>query len=89
MPETKERYEVRLYKIEGGNESIVETRDVPVEKLQEQQQQIADLPNREAMSLVNANIAAPINLAAALNVLSDNSVAIANAQQYAPVDQGI
>jgi len=47
----------------------------------------AELPDREAMSLVNANVAAPINLAAALNVLSDNSVAYANAEQTAPIDQ--
>jgi len=52
-----------------------------------QQQQQSELPEREAMSLVNANVAAPINLAAALNVLSDGSVAGANAQQVAPVDQ--
>ena len=45
------------------------------------------LPNREAMSLVNANIAAPINAALALNVLSDGSLAYASATQYAPVDQ--
>lgn len=47
------------------------------------------LPERAAMSLVNANIAAPVNLAAALNVLSDNSTAIAIAQQDAPIDQSI
>ena len=41
------------------------------------------------MSLVNANVAAPINLAAALNVLSDNSTALAGAQQIAPIQQGI
>jgi hypothetical protein len=46
------------------------------------------LPERAAMSLVNANIAAPINIAAALNVLSDNSVAYANAEQTAPITQG-
>jgi len=40
-----------------------------------------ELPERAAMSLVNANIAAPINLAAALNVASDGSVAYANAEQ--------
>jgi hypothetical protein len=39
--------------------------------------------------LVNANVAAPINAALALNVLSDNSVAYANAQQTAPIIQGI
>jgi hypothetical protein len=45
------------------------------------------LPDREAMSLVNANVAAPVNLAAALNVASDNSIAYANAEQTAPIDQ--
>ncbi|MEY2434473.1 MAG: hypothetical protein QOC92_4198 [Acidimicrobiaceae bacterium] len=45
------------------------------------------LPERAAMSLINANVAAPVNLAAALNVLSDNSVAYANAQQTAPITQ--
>jgi hypothetical protein len=52
-----------------------------------EQEGIAELPDREAMSLVNANLAAPVNLAAALNVLSDNSVAYANAEQTAPIDQ--
>jgi hypothetical protein len=47
------------------------------------------LPERAAMSLINANVAAPINLAAALNVLSDDSTAIAIAQQDAPIDQSI
>jgi hypothetical protein len=46
-----------------------------------------ELPERAAMSLINANVAAPINLAAALNVLSDNSVAYANAEQTAPITQ--
>jgi len=85
-----EKYEVRLVKIEGTSESVVDTQEIPLEKLQEHQnQQVSELPNREAMSLVNANLAAPINLALALNVLSDNSVAIANAQQYAPINQSI
>jgi len=47
----------------------------------------AELPDREAMSLVNANLAAPINLAAALNVLSDGSTAAAGAFQDTPIDQ--
>jgi hypothetical protein len=85
-----EKYEIRLVKIEGTSESIVDAQEVPMEKLQVQQsQQATELPNREAMSLVNANVAAPINLALALNALSDNSVAIASAQQYAPINQGI
>ena len=45
------------------------------------------LPEKAAMSLINANIAAPINAALALNVLSDNSVAYANAEQTAVIDQ--
>jgi len=52
-----------------------------------QAQEGAELPDREAMSLVNANIAAPVNLAAALNVLSDGSTAYANAEQTAPISQ--
>ncbi|MBV9040335.1 MAG: hypothetical protein JOZ68_05000 [Acidimicrobiia bacterium] len=48
-----------------------------------------ELPDREAMSLINANLAAPVNAAVALNVASDNSVAYANAQQTAPITQGI
>jgi len=47
------------------------------------------LPDREAMSLINANIAAPVNAAVAANVLSDNSVAYANAEQTADITQGI
>jgi hypothetical protein len=52
-------------------------------------ERVEELPTRAAMSLVNANIAAPINAAVALNVLSDNSVAYANAVQYAPINQRI
>ncbi|MBV8983554.1 MAG: hypothetical protein JO248_03830 [Acidimicrobiia bacterium] len=48
-----------------------------------------ELPDREAMSLINANIAAPVNAAVAANILSDNSVAYANATQTAPINQGI
>jgi hypothetical protein len=52
-----------------------------------EQQEMTELPNREAMSLINANVAAPINAALALNVLSDGSVAMANATQTAPITQ--
>ena len=45
------------------------------------------LPDRAAMSLINANVAAPINLALAANVLSDNSVAYANAEQVVDITQ--
>jgi hypothetical protein len=44
-------------------------------------QEVAALPDREALSLVNANVFAPINAAVAANVLSDHSVAYANATQ--------
>ena len=47
-----------------------------------------ELPERAAMSLVNANIAIPINAAVAANVLSDNAIAYANAAQTTPIDQG-
>jgi hypothetical protein len=50
---------------------------------------VEPLPDRAAMSLINANVAAPINAALALNVASDNSVAIANAVQNAPINQTI
>jgi hypothetical protein len=46
------------------------------------------LPERAAMSLINANIAIPINAAIAANVLSDNSSAIAGALQDTPITQG-
>jgi hypothetical protein len=46
-----------------------------------------ELPERAAMSLINANVAAPINAAIAANVLSDNSVAYANAVQQGDITQ--
>ncbi len=45
------------------------------------------LPERAAMSLVNANIAIPINAAIAANVLSDHAIAAAQAAQTTPIDQ--
>jgi hypothetical protein len=48
-----------------------------------------ELPDREEMSLVNLNLAAPVNAAVAANVLSDNAVAYANAEQDAIIDQAI
>jgi hypothetical protein len=46
-----------------------------------------ELPDREAMSLINANVAAPVNAAVALNALSDNSTAVADAQQSNDITQ--
>jgi hypothetical protein len=45
------------------------------------------LPERAAMSLLNTNIAIPVNAALALNVLSDSSVAVANAEQNVNIEQ--
>jgi len=52
-----------------------------------QSQDVNELPDREAMSLIDANIAAPVNAAVAANVLSDNSLAYANAEQTVDIDQ--
>ena len=46
-----------------------------------------ELPERAAMSLINANVAAPVNAAVALNALSDGSVAYASATQTADITQ--
>jgi hypothetical protein len=55
----------------------------------EELEQIAGepLPEKAAMSLINANVAAPVNAALALNVLSDSSTAVANAEQTADISQ--
>ena len=48
-----------------------------------------ELPERAAMSLVNANLAIPVNVALAANVLSDGAVAYADATQQTPIDQSM
>ena len=62
-----------------------QNQELTAEELEEQD--AAELPDREAMSLINANVAAPINAAVAANVLSDGSIAYANAEQTAPITQ--
>lgn len=59
----------------------------PITSEELESQDAAELPDREAMSLIDANIAAPVNAAAALNVLSDGSTAYADADQTAIIDQ--
>jgi hypothetical protein len=56
---------------------------------QEELRKIAgeELPEKAAMSLVNANLAIPVNVALAANVLSDNAIAYADATQQTPIDQ--
>jgi hypothetical protein len=66
----------------GGNE---EFRALTREELNELAGE--ELPERAAMSLINANVAAPVNAAVALNAASDGSIAIANATQTANIDQ--
>jgi len=53
-----------------------------------EQQNAEELPDREAMSLINANLAIPINAAIAANVLSDNADATAGATQTGNILQG-
>jgi hypothetical protein len=65
----------------------LEQRDLRPEELEAQE--VIELPEREALSLVNTNVAAPINAALALNVASDSSAAVAVANQYAPIGQHI
>lgn len=48
---------------------------------------VAELPAREAMSLVDANVAVPVNAAVAANVLSDDSTATSTATQDNDIDQ--
>jgi hypothetical protein len=83
-PEPEDQLEVRLVCQDCGHE--FEHREL---SRAEVEARAVELPDREAMSLVNANLFAPINLAAALNVLSDNSTATAIAQQYAPTQQSM
>ena len=64
---------------------MADTEKVTAEELEEQNAEA--LPDREQMSLVNANLAAPVNAAVALNALSDGSVAYANATQDTPITQ--
>jgi hypothetical protein len=46
------------------------------------------LPERDQMSLVNLNLAVPINAAVAANVLSDGATAAAIADQTDGITQG-
>ena len=69
----------------GKNSRISDEHGVSDKEIEEQQAE--ELPDREAMSLINANLAAPVNAAVAANILSDNSVAYANAEQDVVIDQ--
>jgi len=60
-------------------------KDLTAEELEAQNAE--ELPDREEMSLINANIAAPVNAAVAANVLSDNATAYADAVQTNDITQ--
>jgi hypothetical protein len=61
------------------------SRELTPEELAEQKGE--PLPPREAMSLVNLNVAIPVDAAIAANVLADESVAYADAAQEADIEQ--
>jgi hypothetical protein len=63
----------------------------PVEQLSDEeleQQAGEELPERDQMSLVNLNLAVPVNAALAANVLSDGATAAAVADQNDAINQG-
>jgi hypothetical protein len=60
----------------------------PLSEQEMQEQEAQALPDRENMSLINANIAVPINAAVAANVLSDGAIAYADAAQTGDITQG-
>ena len=62
-----------------------DTRELTAEEIEKQGSE--NLGEREEMSLINANLAAPVNAAVALNVASDDSIAYANAEQDVDIDQ--
>ena len=74
----------RIVQKNGGARVTEKEQEQPKDELSAEEldaQSGEELPDREAMSLINANVAAPINAAVALNALSDNSTAYANAEQ--------
>jgi hypothetical protein len=82
---THDKLELKLHAPDSGE--VFDSKAITRQEIEAYQ--VSQLPDREAMSLVNANVAAPINAALALNVLSDSSTAIAAAQQTAPITQSI
>jgi hypothetical protein len=65
----------------------VEPRGLPQEELEQQTGE--QVPDREEMSLIDLNVAAPVNAAVAANVLSDGSTAYADATQTSTIDQSL
>jgi hypothetical protein len=65
----------------------VEPRGLPQEELEAEAGEM--LPERQEMSLIDANIAAPVNAAVALNLASSDSTAYASATQTSDIDQSL
>ncbi len=70
-----------------GDEMTEESGFKPLSRDELNQLAGEELPERAAMSLVNANVAIPINAAIAANVLSDNATAVAEAAQSGQIGQ--
>lgn len=68
-----------------SEEKKIQKTELSAEELEQQTGE--QIPDREEMSLVNLNLAAPVNAAVAANVLSDGSTATADATQDAVIDQ--
>jgi hypothetical protein len=64
-----------------------ETRDEELSQEEREAESGEQLPDREAMSLVNPNVAIPVNAAVAANVLSDDATAYADAEEDGAIDQ--
>lgn len=62
-------------------------RDMTLQELDAERAEF--LPERETLDLISANVAAPINAAVALNVLTSDSVAYANATQNVTILQDV
>jgi hypothetical protein len=70
-----------------SEEKRIQKSELSVEELEAQTGE--QVPDREEMSLVDLNVAAPVNAAVAANVLSDGSVAYADATQTNYIDQSL
>jgi hypothetical protein len=76
-------------KITETDQPVSESMDKPELSKEELEAQSGEqLPDREQQSLINANLALPVNAAVAANVLSDGSIAYADAEQGNTIDQG-
>jgi len=79
--------ELRKGKTEGRDDELAQRDEQGLSAEDLQDEQSENLPEREEMSLINANLAAPVNAAVAANILSDDAIAIANAEQDVVIDQ--